>query len=125
MTSSVAVPEPGTLSIATDGSMQGRTGSYDKRLRDMRNVYRDSAAFEAAVVQHGEDFLVYRVEEHCNVDGSGALIIGTSTLLPGRCGDEFAVTRGHLHTKADRAELYHCLSTRPNPDHIGYRMEAY
>jgi glucose-6-phosphate isomerase, archaeal len=125
MTSSVAVPEPGTLSIGTDGSMQGRTGSYDKRLRDMRNVYRDSAAFEAAVVQHGEDFLVYRVEEHCNVDGSGALIIGTSTLLPGRYGDEFAVTRGHLHTKADRAELCHCLSTRPNPDHIGYRMEAY
>jgi glucose-6-phosphate isomerase, archaeal len=110
MTSSVAVPEPGALSIGTDGSMQGRTGSYDKRLRDMRNVYRDSAAFEAAVAQHGEDFLIYRVEEHRNVDGSGALIIGTSTLLPGRYGDEFAVTRGHLHTKADRAELYHCLS---------------
>ena len=32
MTSSVAVPEPGALSIGTDGSMQGRTGSYDKRL---------------------------------------------------------------------------------------------
>jgi hypothetical protein len=56
MTSSVAVPEPGALSIGTDGSMQGRTGSYDKRLRDMRKVYRDSAAFEAAVAQHGEDF---------------------------------------------------------------------
>jgi hypothetical protein len=40
MTSSVAVPEPGALSIGTDGSMQGRTGSYDKRLKDMRNVYR-------------------------------------------------------------------------------------
>jgi Glucose-6-phosphate isomerase (GPI)/KDPG and KHG aldolase len=110
MTSSTPVPEPGALSIGTDGSMQGRTGSYDKRLRDMRNVYRDSLAFEAAVAQHGEDFLVYRVEEHRNVDGSGALIIGTSTLLPGSYGDEFAVTRGHLHTKADRAELDHCLS---------------
>jgi glucose-6-phosphate isomerase, archaeal len=110
MTSSVAVPEPGALSVGTDGSMQGRTGSYDKQLRDMRSVYRDSAAFEAAVAQHGEDFLVYRVEEHRNIDGSGALIIGTSTLLPRRYGDEFAVTRGHLHTKPDRAELYHCLS---------------
>ena len=59
MTSSVAVPDPGALSIGTDGSMQGRTGSYDKRLRDMRNVYRDSAAFETAVAEDGEDFLVY------------------------------------------------------------------
>ena len=66
--------------------MQGKTGSYDKRLRDMRNVYRDSAAFEAAVAQHGEDFLVYRVEEHRHVEGTGALILGTSTLLPGRYG---------------------------------------
>ena len=112
MTSSVAVSEPGALSIGTDGTMQGRTGSYDKRLRDMRNVYRDSAAFERAIAQHGEDCLVYRVEEHRNLDGSGALIIGTSMLLPGRYGDEFAVTRGHLHNKADRAELYHCLSGR-------------
>ena len=110
MTSSMPVPEPGALSIGTDGTSQGRTGSYDKRLRDMRNVYRDSAAYEAAIAQHGKDSLVYRVEETRNVEGAGALIIGTSTLLPGRYGEEFAVTRGHLHTKADRAELYHCLS---------------
>ncbi|MFL6046806.1 MAG: hypothetical protein ACJ72M_17065 [Propionibacteriaceae bacterium] len=44
MTSSVAVPEPEALSIGTDGTMQGRTRSYHKRLRDMRNIYRDSAA---------------------------------------------------------------------------------
>ena len=74
MTSSVVVPEPGALSIGTDGSMQRRTEGYDERLRDMRNVYRDSAAFEAAVAQHGEDLLFYRVEEHRNVDGPGALI---------------------------------------------------
>lgn len=112
MTPSVAVPEPGALSIHSDGTMQGRTGTYDKRLRDMRDVYRDSAAFEASLAEHREDCLVYPLEEHRNVDGSGALIIGTNTLLPGRYGDEFAVTRGHLHNKADRAELYHCLSGR-------------
>jgi hypothetical protein len=53
MTSSVAVPQLGPLSIGIDGSMQGRTGSYDKRLREMHNVYRDSAAYEAAVAQRG------------------------------------------------------------------------
>ena len=112
MTSCLSVPGPGALSIDPGGAMRGRTGSYEKRLRHMGGVYRDQAAYDAAVVRHGPEHLVYRVEEHRNVDGAGALIVGTSTLLPGRYGDEFAVTRGHLHSRADRAELYHCLSGR-------------
>ena len=112
MTTPAPVPGPGVLSIDAGGAMQGRTGSYEKRLGQMQGVYRDHAAYAAAVARHGPEHLVYRVEEHRNGDGAGALIIGTSTLLPGRCGDEFAVTRGHLHSRADRAELYHCLSGR-------------
>ena len=104
--------EPGALSIGADGAMQGRTGGYDKRLEDMRGVYRDSAAFDALVAERGVDVLAYHVDEHRAGDGPGALIIGTSTLLPGRVGDEYALTRGHLHARADRAELYHCLSGR-------------
>jgi len=114
MTSSppVSVAEPGALTIGTDGTMHGRTSGYDKHLGDLVGVYRDGAAFEAAVAERGGDELVYRVEEHRAGEGPGALIIGTSTLLPGRVGEEYALTRGHLHARADRAELYHCLSGR-------------
>jgi glucose-6-phosphate isomerase len=105
-----AVPEPGLLGIGRDGVIQGATSAYEKFLGDMAGVYRDDEAYRAALARDGADHLVYRVEEHRNVDGAGALIIGTSTLQPGRYGDEFAVTRGHLHAKADRAELYYCLS---------------
>jgi glucose-6-phosphate isomerase len=104
------VPDPGLLALGLDGVMQGATSSYEKRLGDMAGVYRDDAAYRSALAERGSDFLVYRVEEHRNGDGPGALIIGTSTLQPGRYGDEFAVTRGHLHAQADRAELYFCLS---------------
>jgi glucose-6-phosphate isomerase len=104
------VPDPGLLALGADGVMTGATSSYEKRLGDMAGVYRDDDAYRGALAENGPDFLVYRVEEHRNVDGEGALIIGTSTLQPGRYGDEFAVTRGHLHAKADRAELYYCLS---------------
>jgi glucose-6-phosphate isomerase len=104
------VPDPGLLALGADGVMRGATSSYEKRLGDMAGVYRDDDAYRAVLAENGPDFLVYRVEEHRNVDGEGALIIGTSTLQPGRYGDEFAVTRGHLHAKADRAELYYCLS---------------
>jgi glucose-6-phosphate isomerase, archaeal len=105
-----SVPDPGLLALGVDGVMKGATSSYEKRLGDMGGVYRDDAAYRSAVADKGAGHLVYRVEEHRNVGGEGALIIGTSTLQPGRYGDEFAVTRGHLHAKADRAELYYCLS---------------
>ena len=104
------VPEPGLLALGIDGALKGATSSYEKRLGDMAGVYRDDAAYQRALAENGPDFLVYRVEEHRNAEGPGALIIGTSTLQPGRYGDEFAVTRGHLHAQADRAELYYCLS---------------
>src|SRR5690606_15313261 len=74
--------------------------------------YRDEDAWRAAVAGRGADELVYWVDDHRYQEGPGALIVGTSTLLPGRIGDEFAVTRGHLHAIPDRAELYHCLSGR-------------
>lgn len=107
---SSTLAEPASLTLSSGGRMTGATGHYEKRLGDLAGVYRDEEAYEAAVAAYGADFLVYRVEEHRNLTGEGALIIGTSTLQPGRFGDEFAVTRGHLHAKADRAELYYCLS---------------
>lgn len=103
-------PEPGRLVVGVDGNLGGATGSYTKRLADMAGAYRDADAFARLVAQRGPDTIVYTVQEHRNADGPGALVIGTSTLLPGRVGEEFAMTRGHLHARADHAELYHCLS---------------
>jgi glucose-6-phosphate isomerase, archaeal len=106
------VAEPAALAIDPTGTMRGATGSYDKYLGDLTGLYLDQDAHDRAVATRGADTLVYHVDEHRNVEGPGALIIGTSTVLPGRIGDEFAMTRGHLHQRADRAELYHCLSGR-------------
>lgn len=106
------VDAPAKLSIFPDGRLEGNTGVYTKHLEDMAGVYRDTAAYEAAVAEHGGDHLVYRVESQAYGSHPGALTIGTSTLLPGRYGDEFAVTRGHLHAVSNRAELYYCLSGR-------------
>nr|WP_241731713.1 glucose-6-phosphate isomerase family protein [Microbacterium ginsengiterrae] len=78
----------------------------------MSGVYRDEQAWQDAVAERGADELIYSVDDHRYQEGPGALIVGTSTLLPGRYGEEFAVTRGHLHAVADRAELYYCLSGR-------------
>ena len=104
------ISEPGALTLTRDGSMRGRTAGYQKSLGDMAGVYRDQQDYRRQLAERGGRDLVYAVAEHRAGVGPGALIVGTSTLLPGLYGQEFAVTRGHLHAIADRAELYHCLS---------------
>ncbi|UNK71268.1 glucose-6-phosphate isomerase family protein [Microbacterium sp. H1-D42] len=115
MSTHPVVDLPVPLLISPEGGIEGRSRRYEKFLGDMAGVYHDEAAWQASVAARGADELIYWVDDHRyqdGVDGPGALIIGTSTLLPGRYGSEFAVTRGHLHAIADRAELYYCLSGR-------------
>lgn len=112
MSTPTAVDIPTLLEISPDGGIEGRSRRYEKFLGDMSGVYRDEQAWRDAAAARGADALVYWVDDQRYQEGPGALIVGTSTLLPGRYGEEFAVTRGHLHAVADRAELYYCLSGR-------------
>lgn len=103
---------PALLSVSAAGGIEGRSARYEVRLERLDGVYGDAVAYTARVQANGADELVYWVDSHSYDSGPGSLTIGTSTLLPGTVGDEFAVTRGHLHALADRAELYYCLSGR-------------
>ena len=40
-------------------------------------------------------------------NGAGDLIFGVTRMAPGRVGDEFFLTRGHIHARADRPEIYY------------------
>ena len=107
-----AIDRPTLLEISASGEFEGSTRHYEKLIGDMAGVYLDEKAWTAAVQDQGESALVYSVNEQKYQNGPGALIVGTSIVLPGRYGAEFAVTRGHLHAVSDRAELYYCLSGR-------------
>jgi glucose-6-phosphate isomerase len=108
MTEPDPISEPAALSITADGAMTGRSSSYRKRLDELAGLHLDAAAFDELL---GADpgFVVYQVEESRADEHQGGLVIGTSTIEPGRVGQEFFMTRGHLHALADRAELYYCL----------------
>jgi len=105
-----ALVQPASVTIHADGVIDGSSSHYEKYLADLAGVYRDEAAYRDELSRRGDDALVYQVEECRTGTGPGALITGTSTILPGRIGDEFAMTRGHLHAQASRAELYYGLS---------------
>jgi glucose-6-phosphate isomerase len=52
--------------------------------------------------------VVYSVEwqEPVPQQTEGGLFWGSTTIEPGRVGDEYYMTRGHFHARRDRAEFY-------------------
>lgn len=88
------------------GEMSGATGRYEKRLGDLAGLYADGAAYRRAA-EADPDHIVYRVHETRPQQEHGDLIFGTTWMEPGRIGDEFYMTRGHIHARANRPETYY------------------
>lgn len=88
------------------GAMSGNTGRYEKRLADLEGLYEDAAA-HAALTESLANPVVYAVEDFRPGDYAGDLIYGVTRMSPGLIGDEFFLTRGHIHARADRPEIYY------------------
>jgi glucose-6-phosphate isomerase, archaeal len=52
------------------------------------------------------DAVVYAVEDYRPSAAPGDLCFGVTCMQPGRIGDEFYMTRGHIHAVANRPETY-------------------
>jgi len=90
------------------GALEGSTSTYEKRLGDLEGLYLDAEAFATRAADEA-DTIVYTVHDLRPSERTGDVIVGTSSLEPGRIGDEYYMTRGHLHAIADRPEVYHCV----------------
>jgi glucose-6-phosphate isomerase, archaeal len=98
--------EPATLAVDhAAGRLVGATGRYEKRLRDLAGLYGDEEAFAALVGRSG-DAVVYEVTDYRPSADAGDMILGVTRMAPGRVGGEFFLTRGHIHARADRPEMY-------------------
>ncbi len=104
------VTQPVKLTLVPEeGALPGSNGRYEKFLADLDGLYRDAEAFAAArATDSGAP--VYWVESSDTEPGPGGLIIGLSVLEPGRIGDEYAMTRGHIHANHEYSELYSCVA---------------
>lgn len=92
----------------SDGVIPTATAVQERRLSDLRGLFADPAA-EAALLR--QDPLVYRVYDATDLPKEdGHLLFSTTVIEAGRVGDEYFLTKGHFHARADRAELYYGLS---------------
>ena len=73
-------------------------------LHDLRGCFADATAFEKAV--GSGDPLIYTVAGVEPGTGEGDLHYGVGMIMPGRIGDEYYMTKGHLHSWRDAAEVY-------------------
>jgi glucose-6-phosphate isomerase, archaeal len=102
--------EPIVITIdAASGIGSGFSGRYAKTMGDLTKVYRDEQAF-LALAKESRDDVAYEVFATPPQEQAGELIVGTSVVYPGQVGDEFFMTRGHIHQIHGRAEMYYCLS---------------
>lgn len=90
----------------TTGALTAHTGRYQKYLSDLDGIYGDASAFKSAL-QESAKRIVYTVEDVRPAASAGDLIFGTTFMEPGRIGDEFFMTRGHIHATANRPETYY------------------
>lgn len=90
----------------SSGALSGGTGRYEKRLSDLAGIYGDEAAFRAKLASES-DRVVYFVEDLRPSARPGDLIFGVTRMAPGKVGEEYFVTRGHIHALANRPEIYY------------------
>lgn len=93
--------EPGT------GAVSPATGRYIKHLSELEGIFSDNEAW-SGVVRDNQDPIVYEVVEF-KKEGSD-LFFGTTTMQPGKVGDEYYMTRGHFHEDRTKSEVYCTLS---------------
>jgi glucose-6-phosphate isomerase len=75
-----------------------------RHLHDLRGCFGDAGAFEAAAAAGNP--LLYSVGAFEPAKGDGDLHYGAGRLMPGKIGDEYFMTKGHLHSWRAAAEIY-------------------
>jgi glucose-6-phosphate isomerase len=90
------------MDLAT-GVIEGRP-IIRRRLSDLRDAFADPTTCE--VILRMDDPLIYTLSTFDEAEGPGQLHCGLAVLYPGKVGDEYYLTRGHMHARRESAELY-------------------
>jgi glucose-6-phosphate isomerase len=91
------------------GEIDGR-GKIVRHLSDMGASFADPEAYRSAL--RAGDPVLYHTSQVEDQLGEGDLHYGLGVLLPGKIGDEYYMTKGHIHAWRPAAEVYIGISGR-------------
>lgn len=90
--------------FSLDSASLGERPTVRRKLSDLRGCFHDEAAYRRALEE--SDRLLYEVTAVEPATGEGQLHYGLGILYPGKIGDEYHLTKGHLHANRPAAEVY-------------------
>ena len=106
----LAEPRSCEVSVA-DGLLRGGDGHYRKTYDDLVGLYADSEAFDALLAER-QGQVAYEVTSYTPGSAVSDLIMGVTRMDPGKVGNEYFLTRGHIHANGNRPEIYYGQSGR-------------
>ena len=78
--------------------------TQQRYLADLQGVFVDELAYQQALAVSNS--LMYEVASIEPASGPGDLAYGLARIMPGQVGQEFYLTKGHLHSWREAAEFY-------------------
>ena len=97
-------PEDLHVNYTLDSARLGSRPMVERRLSDLRGCFADAPAYDTALAT--SDPVIYAVTAVEAATGDGQLHYGLGLIMPGRIGDEYYLTKGHLHSHRAAAEIY-------------------
>jgi len=90
-----------------DGRMEPHTVHDVRRASQLAEQFHDQAAVKK-VISNG-DPIVYEIYHHLFLTDKSDMAMGMSVILAGTIGNEYYMTKGHIHERDDQAEIYYCI----------------
>ncbi len=86
------------------GELAPRDRTNIRKLSDMKGMFLDVES-EHRILER-EDPVIYSFSERILPEENGHLQLATTSIRPGKIGDEYYMTKGHYHRRADTSEVY-------------------
>ena len=92
------------VSFGLDSARIGDRPVVQRHLSDLDGCFADQGSYRAALAEGNP--LLYEVTAVEPASGDGQLHYGLGILQPGKIGEEYYLTKGHLHAHRAAAEVY-------------------
>jgi glucose-6-phosphate isomerase len=74
---------------------------------DLKQMFHDQQAAEE-IIRSG-DRLVYEIRYYPFETSKSDMALGVTRIFPGTVGNEYHMTKGHIHERNDQPEIYYCV----------------
>lgn len=90
-----------------DGAFSPVKTTSDRHVSDLKMMFHDQDAVQQALA--AGDPLVYQILYHPFATSKSDMALGVSRIFAGKIGDEYYMTKGHIHERDDQPEIYFCV----------------